>query len=39
MKSISYVRKKLGVSSQTVRNYIKDGKLKAIKSPTGRYNF
>ena len=39
MKSISYVRKKLGVSSQTVRNYIKDGKLKAIKSPTGRYIF
>ena len=39
MKSISYVRKKLGVSAQTVRNYIKDGKLKAIKSPTGRYIF
>lgn len=32
MKSISYVRKKLGLSSQTVKNYIKDGKLKAIKS-------
>lgn len=32
MKSISYVCKKLGLSSQTVKNHIKDGKLKAIKS-------
>lgn len=39
MKSMNFVRNQLGVSAQTVRNYIKDGKIKAVKSPSGRFLF
>lgn len=37
MKSVNYVRKLLGVSAQTVRCYIKSGKLKAIQRANGRF--
>ncbi len=37
MKSVNYVRKLLGVSAQTVRCYIKSGKLKATQRANGRF--
>lgn len=39
MKSVNYVRKLLGVSAQTVRSYVKSGKLKAIQRANGRFFF
>lgn len=37
--SINYLKKKLGVSSQTIRNYIKQGKIEATRMPNGRFYF
>lgn len=37
MKSLSFLRKKLGVTAQTLRNYIKQGKISAVKAPNGRF--
>ena len=39
MKSITYLKKRFGVVPQTIRNYVKQGKLKAIKSANNRYYF
>jgi excisionase family DNA binding protein len=35
--SVNEAKKRLGVTSQTIRNYIKAGKIKAEKTATGRY--
>lgn len=39
MKSITYLKKRFGIVPQTIRNYVKQGKLKAIKSANNRYYF
>lgn len=39
MKSITYLKKRFGIVPQTIRNYVKQGKLKAIKSVNNRYYF
>lgn len=36
---ISWVKNHLGVSAQTVRNRIRDGSLRAIRTDTGKYYF
>jgi len=35
--SVSEVAEKLGVSKQTVWRWIREGKLKVVKLPSGRY--
>ena len=39
MKSITYLKKRFGIVPQTIRNYVKQGKLKAIKTANNRYFF
>ena len=39
MKSITYLKKRFGIVPQTIRNYVKQGKLKTIKSVNNRYYF